>query len=153
NKDKSAMFYSEFFPPKMHTSSVPRDPVYPAPTWEWEPISDTLLHRVIKRMKPYKATKAGTSPNCIYLYNAHLLVPYLGPIYRSLDELEYYPEGWADIDSIVLRKPGKANYADPSAHRPVCLTVGDARLWHTAKTEQLAVNAERAGIIPRNQYG
>jgi hypothetical protein len=81
------------------------------------------------------------------------LVPHLGPIYRALDELEYYPEGWNHIDSIVLRKPGKTNYADPTAYRLVCLTKDHARLYHTAKTMQLAVEVECAGILPRNHYG
>ncbi|KAJ7143839.1 hypothetical protein C8R44DRAFT_601917, partial [Mycena epipterygia] len=153
NEQKSAAFYKEFFPPKMATSSVPPHAVYPAPAYKWSPISDTLLHRIVARMKPYKATRAGSFPNCVYVYNAHLIVPYLGPIYRSLDELEYYPPGWNHVDSIVLRKPGKTNYADPAAYRPIVLSVGHARLYHTAKTVQLSAGAELSGILPSNHYG
>ncbi|KAJ6464213.1 hypothetical protein DFH09DRAFT_841100, partial [Mycena vulgaris] len=153
NEDKSAAFFREFFPPKMLTPSVPQDAQYPELAYKWEPISDVLLHRVIKKMKPYKATQQGSFANCVYIENAHLLVPYYGPIYRALDTLEYYPKGWNVVDSIVLRKPGKANYTDPAAFRPVCLTEGDARLYHSAKTVQVTVEAERAGILPRNHYG
>ncbi|KAJ7123709.1 hypothetical protein C8R44DRAFT_620418, partial [Mycena epipterygia] len=153
NKEKSDAFYREFFPPKMLTSSVPQDAIFPPPAFKWQPISDVLLHRVIARMKPYKATRVGSFPNCVYVYNASLLVPFYGAIYRALDALEYYPLGWNLIDSIVLRKPGKANYTDASAFRPICLTVGDARLYHSAKTAQLTTESERAGILPRNHYG
>ncbi|KAJ6471211.1 hypothetical protein DFH09DRAFT_807013, partial [Mycena vulgaris] len=153
NEEKSDAFFTEFFPPKMLTSSVPQDAQYPEPAYAWEPISDVLLHRVIKKMKPYKATRAGSFANCVYTENAHLLVPYYGPIYRALDALKYYPAGWNLVDSIVLRKPGKTNYTDPSAFRPVCLTEGDARLYHSAKTMQVTVEAERAGILPNNHYG
>ncbi|KAJ6614119.1 hypothetical protein B0H10DRAFT_1950913 [Mycena sp. CBHHK59/15] len=81
NKDKSNMFYTEFFPLKMLMSSVLQDAVYPEPAWEWEPISNTPIHCIIKQMKIYKATKAGTTPNCVYIENAGLLIPFLRPIY------------------------------------------------------------------------
>ncbi|KAJ7191576.1 hypothetical protein GGX14DRAFT_381066, partial [Mycena pura] len=153
NEEKSAAFHKEFFPPKLNNSSVPQDPVYPEPAYEWRPISDDLLHRVIAKMKPYKATRAGSFPNSVFIFNAHLLVPFYGAIYRALDALRYYPEGWNHVDSLVLRKPGKTNYADPAAYRPICLTVGDARIYHAVKTAQLATQAELARILPKNHYG
>ncbi|KAJ7359287.1 hypothetical protein DFH08DRAFT_686782, partial [Mycena albidolilacea] len=153
NAGKSALLYKEFFPPKMAVSTVPPDPVYPTPAYEWKPIYDALLRRAIARMKPYKATRAGSFANCVFKFNADLFVPYLGPIYRALDELEYYPAGWNHIDSVVLRKPGKTNYAIPAAYRPVCLTKDYARLYNTIKTLQLATEAERVGILPSSHYG
>ncbi|KAJ6452971.1 hypothetical protein C8R45DRAFT_757515, partial [Mycena sanguinolenta] len=153
NEQKSEALYKEFFPPKMLTSSVPQDTVYPEPAYQWQPISDSLLHRAIAKMKPYKATRAGSFSNCIYIQNTNLVVPYYGPIYRALDVPEYYPEGWNLVDSIVLRKPGKPNYTEPAAHRPICLTLGDARLYHSCKTFQLATQAELVGILPVNHYG
>ncbi|KAJ7369241.1 hypothetical protein DFH08DRAFT_616164, partial [Mycena albidolilacea] len=121
NEGKSALLYKEFFPQKMEVVMVPSDEEYPESAYEWKPISDVLLHRASVRMKMYKAMYAGSFANCVYKFNADLLVPRLGPIYRALDELEYYPEGWNHIDSIVLYKPGKSNYADPAAYHPVCL--------------------------------
>jgi hypothetical protein len=104
-------------------------------------------------MKPYKATLAGSFANCVYKFNADLLVPCLGPIYCALDDLEYYPEGWNHINSIVLCKLGKTNYTNPTAYHPVCLMKDHACLYHTAKTMQLTVEVERAGILPSNHYG
>ncbi|KAJ6570943.1 hypothetical protein DFH09DRAFT_916720, partial [Mycena vulgaris] len=153
NEEKSTLFYKEFFPAKMAVSSVPPDAVYPEPAYQWRPITNVMLHRVIAKMKPYKATRAGSFPNCVYVYNAHLLVPYLGPIYRSLDALKYYPRGWNFVDSLVLRKPGKPNYTDPSAFRPIVLSEGDARVYNSVKTAQLTSEAELAGILPTNHYG
>jgi hypothetical protein len=93
-------------------SAVPWDNKYPKPTYEWKPILDVLLHWVCTWMKLYKVMHMGLFVNCAYKFNAE--VPHLGPIYRVLDNLEYYPEGWNHIDSIVLHKPGKTNYADPT---------------------------------------
>ncbi|KAJ6570536.1 hypothetical protein DFH09DRAFT_1080093 [Mycena vulgaris] len=119
NEAKSKLFYKEFFPAKMAISSVPPNPVYPAPALEMAPISDALLHRVIARMKPYKATREGSFVNV-----------------------------WNHVDSIVLRKPGKPNYTDPFAFRPVVLSKDMARLYHSLKTAQLTISVEHAGLLP-----
>lgn len=153
NEQKTEMLRKEFFPAKMEESSVPPDTVYPPPKWQWETVSDDVLRRAIARMKPYKATYPGSTPNCVFLEASNLLIPFLGPIYRSLDELGHYPQGWADILSLALRKPGKPNYADPAAHRPIVLSKGFARLYNAAKTLQCTTEAELAGIFPNNHYG
>ncbi|KAJ6521977.1 hypothetical protein DFH09DRAFT_849862, partial [Mycena vulgaris] len=152
NEEKTEMLRREFFPSKMETSTVPLDTVYPEPAWRWEPVSDDVIRRAIRRMKPYKATYPGSVSNCVLLEATDLLVPILGPIYRSLDELGHYPAGWADVLSLVLRKPGKPNYADPSAHRPIVLSKGLARLYHASKNLQCVTEAEVAGIFPNNHY-
>ncbi|KAJ7087693.1 hypothetical protein C8R43DRAFT_863185, partial [Mycena crocata] len=153
NEKKADMLRRESFPPKMTVSAVPANPVYPSPAWEWEPVSDELLHRAIRRMKPYKATYPGSTPNCVFVNNANVLVPLLGPIYRSIDTLGYYPKILSEILSLVVPKPGKPNYADPSAWRPIVLSRGLARLLNLAKTIQCSEEAELAGILPSNHYG
>ncbi|KAJ7639657.1 hypothetical protein DFH06DRAFT_922415, partial [Mycena polygramma] len=153
NEEKTRWLRQEFFPPKMPVSSVPADPVYPAPAWTWKPLSNKILHDAIARMKPYKATLPGTPPNCVFQECANILVPFLGPIYRSLQELEHFPDWWAALHILVLRKPGKGNYAVPGAHRPIALTDGWARVQYAALTLQTVSEAELAGVLPNNQYG
>ncbi|KAJ7062845.1 hypothetical protein C8F01DRAFT_929311, partial [Mycena amicta] len=72
-------------------------------------------------MKPYKATLPGSPANCVFKECENLLVPFLGPIFRALDRLKHYPDGWADIMTLVLRKPGKPDYTNPSAFRNIVL--------------------------------
>ncbi|KAJ7032164.1 hypothetical protein C8F04DRAFT_883215, partial [Mycena alexandri] len=153
NEEKSEWLRKEFFPPVMQRSSVPDNPVYPPPAWKWETVSDDVISAAAKRMKPYKATFPGSTPNCVFTECTNLLVPFIGPIYRSLDTLEHFPEGWAELRVIVLRKPGKPDYANPAAHRPIALTKGMPRLWYACKTLQCVAEAELAGILPDNQYG
>ncbi|KAJ6573132.1 hypothetical protein DFH09DRAFT_852991, partial [Mycena vulgaris] len=153
NEEKTEMLRKEFFPAPMAESSVPEGVAYPAPAWQWEPVTDDLVRRAIGRMKAYKATYPDSEPNCVFTEAANLIVPFIGPIYRSLDELQHYPKGWADVLSLVLRKPGKPNYADPSAYRPIVLSKGFARLLNACKTLQCMTEAEFAGIFPNNHYG
>ena len=153
NEEKSEWLHEEFFPRKPATSTVPLDYEYPEPAWTYQPITEEALHRVINKMKPYKATKAGTTPNCVYKHNSALLVPRLATIYRAVDTLQFYPPEWKVTQTVVLRKPGKPDYSDPGAHRPVVLSEGHARLCNGAKTEQIVIMAEKHGLLPKNHYG
>ncbi|KAJ7140067.1 hypothetical protein C8R43DRAFT_860248, partial [Mycena crocata] len=153
NEEKAEMLRREFFPPKSAAAVIPPDAVYPEPAWVWQPVTDVVLRRAIERMKPYKACYPDSVPNCVFKFNANLLVPFLGPIYRSLDALKHYPERWSDVLSLVLRKPGKPNYTDPSAYRPIVLAKGFSKLWNSCKTIQSMEEAELAGIFPVNHYG
>lgn len=116
NEEKSRMFFKTFFPPKPATNINFDEAHYPPAKWKFQPITDEQIHRAIQRMKPYKATKAGTASNAIFTHARHILVPYLGPIYRAVDKLGIYPTQWKITETPVLRKPGKADYTAPGAY-------------------------------------
>jgi len=61
NKSKGQLFYDMFFPPPHpDTTGILQDFQYPAPWWTFTNITDEQIHRVIKKMKPYKATVRAT---------------------------------------------------------------------------------------------
>ena len=153
NATKSTWLFKEFFPKKPATSTVPPDCEYPDPAWRYQEVTEESIHRIIRKMQPYKATMSGTAPNCVYKYNSEVLVPRLAVIYRAIDSLGHYPERWKTTETVVLRKPGKADYTDPSAHRPIVLSAGHARTYNAIKTEQIVIMAEKRGLIPANHYG
>ncbi|KAJ7334322.1 hypothetical protein DFH08DRAFT_645206, partial [Mycena albidolilacea] len=127
NEEKAAWLKAEFFPPPLAVSSVPDNAQYPLPAWEWKPVSDEVMRAAAARMKPYKATYPGSEPNCVLRECTDLLIPYAGPIFRSIDAFGHYPKWWAELLIHVLRKPGKPNYADPATMRPIALSKGFAR--------------------------
>jgi hypothetical protein len=116
-------------------------------------MSDDILRLAAGKMKPYKSTFPDSAPNCVIKICTDLLLPFLGPIYRSLDELRHYPAEWAELRILVMRKPGKSSYAELGAHRPIALSKGFARWLNGAKDIQQVSEAELAGVLPRNQYG
>jgi len=118
NREKSRAFRNAFFPKKPEVSSVPIDPVYPTVKWRFEHITDEQIHRAIRRMKPWKATKPGTVPNAVFVNARELLVPHLGPIFRATFTLGIYPREWAVTETLVLKKPGRPDYGLPGAWRP-----------------------------------
>ncbi|KAJ7034895.1 hypothetical protein C8F04DRAFT_877579, partial [Mycena alexandri] len=153
NEEKTRWFRKEFFPAKMAMSSVPDNPDCPPPAWQWTPTSDANICDAIERMRPWKATFPDSPANCVFRECTNILVPFIGPIFRSLNDLEHYPKHWAELRIIVLRKPGKPDYTNPAAHRPIALTRGMPRLWYATKNLQCVAEAELTGILPNNQYG
>lgn len=63
---------------------------------------------------------------------ADMIIPILGPLFRATFSLKYFPQEWKDSTIVVLRKPGKADYTNPSAYRPIALldTIGKV-CYHT----------------------
>ncbi|KAF7373394.1 RNA-directed DNA polymerase from transposon X-element [Mycena sanguinolenta] len=154
NSAKSKWMVEEFYPKRgAGATDPPGDTVYPEPLWEYSPISEALLHQAVGKMKPWKATRSGTFPNCLYKYCAASLVPRLCKIYRALDVYQHEPEDWKRTETIIARKPGKPDYSLVGAHRPLILSHGHARLRNAAKTIQVTTNAERYNMLPANHYG
>src|ERR1700690_401986 len=139
--------------PKPVISSAPEDAEYPLAKWTHTPVTDEQIDRAIRKMQPWKGTRPDTIPNVVFKQAREVLVPYLGPIYRATDALEWYPEDWKVTDTPVIRKPGKSDYSKPGAWRPVVLSSGHARLLNKCKTEDLVQNSERLGILPKNHFG
>jgi hypothetical protein len=154
NRQKSRWMVEEFYPKRgVGATDPPADIVYPEPLWRYTPIMEAILHQVIAKMKPWKATCSGTFPNSIYKFAATLLVPRLCKIYHALNVYQHEPEDWKQMETIVGCKPGKPDYSAVGAHRPLILSHGHAWVRNAAKTFQVATNAERYNMLPDNHYG
>ncbi|KAJ7847291.1 hypothetical protein B0H13DRAFT_1907368 [Mycena leptocephala] len=70
------------------------DTIYLEPLYEYEyeSLTEAQLHQVIAKMKPWKATRSKTFPNCVYKH------------------LSAQASGLETTETIVGRKPGKPNY-------------------------------------------
>src|ERR1700733_3729606 len=84
-------------------------------------VLDEQIHRAIKKMKPYKATRSGTIPNSVLIHAREELVPHLGLLFRATNMLMYYPQEWALTETLILKKLGKPDYMSPSAWHPIVL--------------------------------
>jgi len=104
-------------------------------------------------MKPWKATRLGTTPNSVFIHARELLVPHLGPIFRATDTLKIYLGDWKVTETPVLKKPGKADYTSPNMWRPIILSNGYAGLLNGCKTEDLVLMCKKTGILPPNHFG
>ncbi|KAF8238267.1 hypothetical protein L208DRAFT_1243233, partial [Tricholoma matsutake] len=127
NKSKGQLFYNMLFPlldPSF--TPLPQDHQYLAPCWTYTNITDEQLHRAIKKMKPYKATRSGTIPNLVLIHAREELIPHLAPLFWATNTLQYYPQEWATTEILVLKKLGKLDYSSPTAWCPIVLLDGMA---------------------------
>ncbi|KAE9389569.1 hypothetical protein BT96DRAFT_834702, partial [Gymnopus androsaceus JB14] len=115
----------------------PAAPTYPPLAWEFEPPTNRQITAAFRKMKNGKATRPGTFPNDLYKATSSILVPHLGPIYRATFTLGVYPDDWALIEMLVLRKPGKPDYRIPGAHRPIVLSHGHTRALNACVADEL----------------
>lgn len=67
--------------------------------------------------------------------------------------LGVYPDDWALIDTLILRKPGRPDYRIPSAHHPIVLSHGHARALNACIADEITRQAELLGLIPSQQFG
>ncbi|KAJ3878614.1 hypothetical protein F5051DRAFT_327556, partial [Lentinula edodes] len=153
NVGKEFVFRGSFFPPPPHTPNVPENPIYPPPAWNFTPPTNRQILAAIRRMKNGKATKPGTIPNDLFKATAQLIVPFLGPIYRATFTLKIYPDAWSATETIVLKKPGRPDYRDPNAWRPITLSNGHGRLMNACIAEEITKRAELLGLLPAMQFG
>jgi hypothetical protein len=153
NESKARTFYNLFFPGKPLVSAVPADHDYPDPLWIHESVSDDLIQKAIKKLRPKKASKPGSVPNCVLINAGKLLGPHLGPLYRATDEIGWYPDCWRETQTPVIKKLGKSDYSAPGAWRPIVLSDGLARLLNKCKAMYLGEKCEKLGILQNNHFG
>lgn len=154
NESKGKWFYKLFFPPTDLTiTPIPQNYQYLPGRWTFTNITEEQIHQAIKKMKPYKATRSGTTPNSVLIHAREDLVPHLAPLFRATNTLKYYPQEWSLTETLVLKKPGKLDYMNTSAWQPIVLSDGLARLLNSCQTDNIVNMCKQHNIIPTNHFG
>jgi hypothetical protein len=120
---------------------------------EFESITEVQIHHAIDKLKPYKAVMEGDIANIVLKETKDLVTPYLLPIYLATFELHTYPQTWKVYDSVVLRKPGRADYTVPKSYRPIVLLKTLAKPLSMAVAEDLSYIAEAHNLLPDHHFG
>ncbi|QRV80507.1 RNA-directed DNA polymerase from mobile element jockey [Ceratobasidium sp. AG-Ba] len=152
NDDKGNAFFGTHFPvPAKH--DIPEDKAYPNNVEPFRRVTGAQLRRVIARLKPYKAPGPDGIPNCIFTNCADILVPLLVPLYRATFTLKHYPQAWRESVTVIIRKPGKPDYSNPKAYRPIALLNVISKLLSACVAEELNRIAERWNLLPEHHFG
>ena len=67
--------------------------------------------------------------------------------------LSYFPKQFRHARTIVLRKPGKPNYSDPGAWRPIALLNTTGKIVETVLARRITDLAESHRLLPDSQMG
>jgi len=153
NEDKSRILCATFFPELERDDTSHVHVIYLAPKFKFFPITNKQIHRAIARLGPFKVPGPDGIPNVMLIKCTDLLVPHLGPLYQATFKLDIYPISWRDSVTIVLRKPGKADYTVPKAHQPVALLNTIAKVLLACMAEDLTHMVEMQGLLSSNNFG
>lgn len=153
NQTKSEVLARSFFPKAPVAPLVPDDAQYPEPRFKMNTITNAVVDRVIRKMKPYKAPGNDEQSNSIFTNCREMLVPHLGPIFRATIKLKICPQAWKSSTTVVLRKPGKASYKNAKAHRNITLLIAFRRVYSGCLAYIISYQAEACGLLPGFHFG
>jgi len=116
-------------------------------------ITDNQIHRAIKKLKPYKASRKEMIPNSVLIHTREDIVSYLGPLFCTTNSLKYYPQEWALTKTLILKKPSKPDYTSPAAWQPIVLSDGLAHLLNSCQAEDIVTMCKKYDILTTNHFG
>jgi hypothetical protein len=151
NNDKSQLLARTFFPPPL-TSTTPTDFPYPEALADPNLITEEQLHRVIKKLSPYKAPGPDGIPNAIFKNCADVLTPHLLRIYKAVFLLNTYYPAWREFNTVVLRKPGKPDYTVPKVYRPIVLLNTTAKLLTAIVADHMSHLIKTNHLLPSMHF-
>jgi Reverse transcriptase (RNA-dependent DNA polymerase)/Endonuclease-reverse transcriptase len=153
NEGKGLLFFHSFFNAPASDHSSIYDTTYPPTKFTFLPITDTQIFRAISRLHAYKAPGDDNIPNAVFTKCGNTLVPYLGHLYWATFALNIYPQEWMDSRTVILRKPGKPDYAAPGAYRPIALIRTISKILSSCVADELMQLSEQHHLLPANHFG
>ena len=153
SEEKSKIFYETFFPTPPPAALRRTRGNYPEDAFEFANISDAQILDACKRLKEFKAPGPDGIPNEVYKRCADLLLPFLGRLFRATFDLSYYPAAWKESITVVLRKPGRADYSIAKSYRPIALMNCMGKLLSSCVTDILEFQVEKLGLLPNLHFG
>lgn len=74
-------------------------------------------------------------------------------IFEASLRLGHHPRKWKIASIFVLRKPGKADYSEPGAYRPISLLNTLGKLLDSVIARRLSYYVENYRLLPETQFG
>src|ERR1700712_2277321 len=151
NNEKAQILLESFFP-KM------ADPIIEdiTPTKEeitWDPITGLEIERALKAARGNTAPGEDNLPTLVWKNTWKYISQEITKIFTASINLGHYPRKWKTAKIIVLRKPGKPDYALPGAYRPISLLNTLGKVLEAVVARRLSYYAEKFKLLPDTQFG
>ncbi|GFG00714.1 hypothetical protein IFM53868_10832 [Aspergillus udagawae] len=146
NEDKARAFLDTFFP-KMDEPN--NDPPTQAPLeLPWPPITELEIKRALKAAKSSTAPGEDSLPTLVWKHLWKFLNRFITRIFTASVKLAYHPKQWRRAKIVVLRKPGKPDYSNPGAYRPISLLNTLGKLLEAVVAQRLLYLTEKYSLLP-----
>ena len=153
SEGKAKALLEAFFPPPVQADidDIGTQP-YP-PHFNLGPITKWEVSRAITQAASNKAPGPDGIPANILKLTYRELMPVLLKLFQSSLRTGYYPRLLKESTTVVLRKPGKDDYSQPKAYRPIALLNTIGKLLETIIARRMSALAERRDMLPDTHMG
>ena len=111
------------------------------------------IQSILMGSRPDKCPGSDGIPNRFLKAMGSALVKMLTKLINTCLRLSYFPKQFRHACTIVLRKPGKPNYSDPGAWRPIALLNTLGKILETVLARKITDLAESYKLLPNCQMG
>lgn len=147
------MFKQAFFPPPPDVDLTDIEGYEYPHTIHLPPITLREVTEAIRRMPGKKAPGKDTIPSHLL----HRISPYIAKplqhLYNSCLRLHYCPQHFRESVTVTLRKPGKSDYGQLKAYRPVALLNTLGKVMESILAKRLSYVVEKHNLLPEQHMG
>ncbi len=111
------------------------------------------IQNIIAGSRPDKCPGSDGIPNRFLKAMGSALAEMLTKLINACFRLSYFPKQFRHARTIVLRKPGKPNYSDPGAWRPIALLNTLGKILEAVLARKITDLAENHRLLPSSQMG
>ena len=153
SKGKADTLLQAFFPPPVQADLNNLVGIEHPPAWELGPITRDEINRAIQRAPASKAPGSDKIPNTILKLLRQDIAPLLHYFFNSSLMCGYYPTKLKESVTIALRKPGKDNYSNTKAYRPIALLNTIGKLMELIIVKRILALVEKHHLLPKTHIG
>jgi ribonuclease HI len=139
-------------PPEADLSDITKDYTYPNPI-STPQITKWEAKRAIDRVSPNKAPGPDGLPNLVLQRVFPIIGLYLTNLFNECLRQGYCPSHFRKSITVVLRKPGKADYTDPKSYRPIALLSTIGKALEAILANRISYLVEKNRLLPPKHIG
>ena len=126
---------------------------YPPPITMPIELSDTEVWKAIHHPAADKAPGISGLPNRFLRVVCAKLLGSIRRLFQACLALGHHPRRFKEANTVVLKKPKKADYSEPKAYRPIALLDTLGKALETVISKRLSDIAEKSRLLPDQQMG
>ena len=153
---KAECLLRAFFPPPVRADlndiSNYNGSSYPKP-FGMGRITEHEVRKAILSSAPLKAPGGDEIPNRVLQVAIDIILPLMVSLFNACLNNAYCPEHFRESITVVLKKPGKADYSVPKAYRPIALLNTLGKALEKVVAERIASLAEEHRLLPSAHMG
>ena len=154
NEEKISTLRKAFFPkpPPADLKDIRRAKYLEEVTYEHQ-VTIRQIRNAVGKLAPEKAPGPDEIANIVIKKTLPLIEQHLRVLMQASIDLGHFPKPFKQTTTVVLRKPGKADYTVTKAYRPIALENTLDKVLETVMADIISYLTETYELLPAQHYG